>query len=262
MRVTIIQNKVCKSIDETLKRIDDLLRKKGIVYSDFIVLPEMFTTPYDIKAFSQYKQSAKGQVVGYLKLLSRRMRSYVIGGSIPFEENGKLYNTTFVFNREGHLINRYDKIQLFEITYPDKTHFNEGDVFSAGETLGLFETEYGIMGQMICFDIRYPMIAHELMKKGAKIIFVPAAFNTYTGPLHWQTTFKARAIDNQLFTIGASPSSDSYGSYNTYGHSIIVDPLGRIIQELGDQEDLIVVDLDLREIEKTREALPIVKNMK
>ncbi len=115
---------------------------------------------------------------------------------------------------------------------------------------------------MICFDIRFPELADKLMKLGAKVIFVPAAFNTYTGPLHWQTTFRARAIDNQLFFVGCSPSADSFGEYCIYGHSIVTNPLGEILNELKEEPGVIIQKLDLKEIEEVRNKIPIVKNKK
>lgn len=262
MKVVIVQNKVQENIFETLKNITELLKNHDLSNSDFLVLPEMFMTPYELKYIKRYSQDKNGLVLEFLKNLAITHNSYVIGGSIPYGEGDSLYNTTFTINRRGEVINRYDKIHLFEITYPNGVTYSEKSIFSEGNDLGIIETEFGKIGVMICFDIRFPELADKLMKSGVKVIFVPAAFNTYTGPLHWQTTFRARAIDNQLFFVGVSPAADSFGEYNVYGHSIITSPYGEVIAELGEGSGVIIEDLDLEEISDVRNKIPIVKNKK
>jgi predicted amidohydrolase len=262
MKVAVIQNKVYENIFDTLKNITELLKSYDLSDSDFLVLPEMFITPYEFKYIKKYAQDKNSLILEFLKDLAIRNKAYVIGGSIPYVEKDLLYNTTFTINRKGEIINRYDKMHLFEVTYPNGVHYTEKAIFSEGEELGLVETEFGKIGIMICFDIRFPELADGLMKAGAKVIFVPAAFNTYTGPLHWQTTFRARAIDNQLFLIGCSPSADSFGEYNVYGHSIITDPYGEILAELANEPGVIVKELDLDKINEVRKRIPIIKNKK
>ncbi len=260
MKTIIIQNQVCRKIDETLDRIDATLASTNMSNTDFIILPEMFTTPYEHACFKEYKQTEEGPVFNFIKHLAKRYGCYVIGGSMPFSDEGRIYNSCFIFNREGELIDRYDKIHLFEITYPNGDTFREKDVLTKGDRIVVFDTEFGKMGVMICFDVRFPELADKIARAGAKVIFVPAAFNDFTGPLHWETTFKARAIDNQLFMIGCSPSNTSYGNYSTYGHSILVNPMGKVVAELNGQCDIMVEDIDLTEVSSAREVLPIFKN--
>ena len=92
------------------------------------------------------------------------------------------------------------------------------------------------------------------------MIFVPAAFNTFTGPLHWRTTFRARAIDNQLFMVGCSPSRNSFGSYLTYGHSLLVNPYGEVLNEMNEQPGYFTMSVDLNLVEEARNRIPILKN--
>lgn len=260
MKVLIVQNSVFQEIADTLNHIEDLLDKQEKDNIDLIVFPEMFTTPYQHDAFDQYRQTKTGPVSMFLSRIAKRYHAYVIGGSVPYLDQETLYNTTFVYEPKGEVIGRYDKIHLFEVTYPDGQHFNEADTLGAGQTTLVFETPWAKIGVMICFDVRFPELAEALMKQGADVIVVPAAFNEYTGPLHWETTFRARAIDNQLFMIGCSPSAASFGNYKTYGKSLVVDPLGVVIQSLGRDPACLLVNLDIAQVKKTREQLPIVKN--
>ncbi len=260
MRLLLLQNKVHRSIDDTLRHVENLIDSRTEESFDFLALPEMFISPYQVDKFADYAQDDQSNVIRFLKNLAKKHSAYIIGGSVPERSNGKLYNTTYVFDKTGNLLKKYRKIHLFSITYPDNTTFKESDVLSAGDELGLFETEFGTMGLMICFDIRYPQLAEKLTEKGAKAIFVPAAFNSFTGPLHWELAFKSRATDNQLYVIGISPSSDSYGTYNTYGHSLIANPFGEIVEKLGANQGLIECTLDLSMNEQVRKQLPIRKN--
>jgi len=260
MNVIVLQNKVYQDIARTLREITNQLMNCNSEHVDFIILPEMFMSPYELESFTLYKQTKSGEVVDFLRNIAIKYHAYVIGGSIPFFDNNNLYNTSFVFDRKGNIIYRYDKLYLFEVTYPDGSTFRERDVLKAGNKPGIFETEFGKMGLMICFDIRFPELAEQLTREGAKVIFVPAAFNTFTGPLHWQVTLRARAIDNQLFVIACSPSRDSVGDYDVYGHSIVISPLGKVIQELDEFSGVIKVDVDLNEIAHARNVIPIIKN--
>lgn len=260
MNVIVLQNKVAEHISDSIDGVYAQIEQANIKQVDFIVLPEMFMSPYDLNSFQKNSQTLADDVILFLSNLAREYQAYVIGGSIPFEQEGKLYNTSFVFNRSGKIILRYDKMYLFEVTYPDGSTFRERDVLEAGDIPGVFDTEFGKMGLMICFDIRFPELADRIAKQGVKAIFVPAAFNTFTGPLHWHTTFRARAIDNQLFVIVASPSRDSFGDYEVYGHSMIVSPLGKIIKELNEAPDIIETEIDLGEVEHARNVIPIIKN--
>ncbi|MBN2836148.1 MAG: carbon-nitrogen hydrolase family protein [Candidatus Delongbacteria bacterium] len=262
MKILLIQNDVFKNIQDTLDNIENILSKFEGELIDFIIFPEMFTTPYQIDLFKAYVQDDNSLVVSWLKLLAKRYKSYIIGGSVPEKVNDTIYNTSYVFNRTGDLIKKYRKINLFSVVYPDNSSFNEGDVLSSGDEIGLFSTEFGMMGIMICFDIRFPVLANKIMLNDALVIFVPAAFNDFTGPMHWETTFRARAIDNQLFLVGVSPSSNSYGNYKTYGHSLVVNPLGQVIEILGRDQGSILIDIDLKEVEHARSLIPIAYNQK
>ncbi len=260
MKVLMIQNKVCENMFETFEKIRMLIGKIDFKTIDFVVLPEMFATPYELQYFRQYQEDETGKVYEFLKKMAKDTHTYVIGGSFPEKAGDRIYNTACVFDRSGNRIAKYRKIHLFEVEYPDGTTFSESAVLSAGQKICVFDTEYGKLGLMICFDIRYPEQAEMLQKAGAQMIFVPAAFNSFTGPLHWETTFRARAIDNQVFLAGSSPSADSFGDYRIYGHSLVVDPLGKIIGQLDEKEAYLIVDIDLAENEKARKQIPILKN--
>lgn len=224
---------------------------------DFFVLPEIFTCPYDNKFFHEFAESDGGAAYRFLSDLARDRRMYVIGGSVPELENGKIYNTSYVFNRSGNLIGKHRKVHLFDIDVKGGQYFKESDVLSPGDTLTVFDTEYGKMGVCICFDIRFPDLFMEMRDAGVKMVFVPAAFNMTTGPAHWEILFRSRALDQQIFMLGCSPARDENASYVAYGHSILSDPWGRVVKELGAEEGILAAQIDLDTVESVRQQIPL-----
>ena len=182
---------------------------------------------------------------------------YLVGGSIPLLEDGRLYNASFVFDGSGRVIAVHRKVHLFDIDVEGGQYFKESDTFTAGNEVTLFDTEFGKMGLCICFDFRFPELARIMALEGARCIFVPAAFNMTTGPAHWELMFRQRAVDNQLFTVGAAPAR-SYEGYVSYANSMAVSPWGEVLYRAGEAPEAAVVELDLSQLEAVRRQLPLL----
>jgi predicted amidohydrolase len=257
VNVLLIQNKVFENKEKTISELYRLLKDIDFEEIDLVVLPEMFLTPYDIDHLNDCKEGDKGTSFKFLEAFSKEKKVYLIGGTIPFQIDDKVYNSSFIFDDKGRCIDRYDKRRLFGITYPDGRRFDEGDVLSKGNRFVTFKMNDQKIGIMICFDIRFPIIAETYRNMDCDMIVVPAAFNSFTGPLHWETLFRCRAIDNQLFMIGCSPSNDSFGEYNTYGHSLVVDPYGTVISKLGGESSCKIVGIDFSLKDSIRNLIPL-----
>ena len=165
-----------------------------------------------------------------------------------------------MFNPNGEIIAKHRKMHLFDIDVKGKIYFKESDTLTAGNQITIAETSFGKIGIGICYDIRFPELARLMALEGADILCYPGAFNLTTGPAHWEMLFKARACDNQVFTIGVAPALDKNANYNSYGHSLIVNPWGEILSSASFEEELIIAEIDLNEIKKVREELPLLKN--
>ena len=224
---------------------------------DFVVLPEIFTCPYDNKCFPQFAESGEGETYRFLANLARERKAYVIGGSIPELEEGKIYNTSYIFDRGGKLIGKHRKIHLFDIDVQGGQYFKESDVLSPGTQITVFDTEFGKMGVCICFDIRFPDLFIEMRKAGARMVFIPTAFNMTTGPAHWETLFRSRALDQQIYVFGCSPARDEKASYVAYGHSILTDPWGSVVCELGAEEGMLSAQIDPERVDRVRRQIPL-----
>ena len=256
-RVIALQKKTYSDPGQNRDAVKAMLDSYRGPDPDFVVLPEIFTCPYDNKCFPQFAESGEGETYRFLANLARERKAYVIGGSIPELEEGKIYNTSYIFDRGGKLIGRHRKIHLFDIDVQGGQYFKESDVLSPGTQITVFDTEFGKMGVCICFDIRFPDLFIEMRKAGAKMVFIPAAFNMTTGPAHWETLFRSRALDQQIYVLGCSPARDEKASYVAYGHSILTDPWGSVVCELGAEEGILSAQIDPERVDRVRRQIPL-----
>ncbi len=262
-RICVIQMKTRRTKEASLRAALEGIRRGAEKGADFAVLPEMFACPYDTGAFPGYAEEAGGETVRRLSEAAARHGLYVVGGSIPERDGeGKLYNTSFVFGRDGKLLARHRKVHLFDVEIPGGIRFRESDVLSPGEAATVFPTEFGNMGLCLCFDLRFPELFRAMTDRGARMVFCPAAFNRTTGPRHWELLFRARAVDHQIFTVGAAPAADLSASYVSYGHSIVVSPWGEVTAQAGEEETLLMAEADLDQVSAVRAQIPLLKSRK
>ena len=226
--------------------------------ADFAVLPEMFCCPYDNSCFGAYGEPEGGEAQTALSHLAAELGLYLVGGTVPELSEGRIYNTSYVYGPDGRQLAKHRKAHLFDIDVQGGQRFRESDTLSPGNAITTFETAFGTMGLCVCFDLRFEELARCMCLRGAKVIFVPAAFNMTTGPAHWELLFRQRAVDNQCFTVGVSPARDEQGSYVAYGNSIAVDPWGAVLCRAGAEETTLYADLDMDRLEAVRAQLPIL----
>ena len=188
---------------QTMDKAASFVRRAAEGGADFTVLPEMFCCPYSSRYFRAALAEGHEKTVESMSAWARENGVYLVGGSVPETEGERLYNSCYVFDRTGRQIAKHRKVHLFDVTIPGM-RFHESDSFSPGREITVFDTEYGKMGAAICFDVRFPELFRAMAVRGAKVIFLPAQFNRTTGPAHWADTLKMRAVDNELFFVGAS----------------------------------------------------------
>ena len=264
IKIALCQLKVTVDKNINIKNAKTVLKKAAALGCDIAVLPEMFNCPYDNDFFHKFAESYPGQTTNMLSDTARKEKIYIIGGSIP-EKNNKdnsYYNSCFSFDRNGELLGIHKKIHLFDIDIKDKIQFFESKIFSAGKDITVFDTEFCKVGVAICYDMRFPELIRSMALAGAEIIFVPAAFNMVTGPAHWHTTNKARALDNQVFFVSVSPARNLNNKYIAYGHSMVTDPWGQIVAEADEKESVVLSDISLDYLKEIREELPLLRHRK
>ena len=262
MKLALIQMAASADKETSLRTAEAHICAAHDAGADVAMLPEMFCCPYQTDLFPVYAEEEGGPVWQRMSEAARRHGMYLIAGSMPEKErvgnDFHVYNTAYVFDRDGKQIAKHRKMHLFDIDVKGGQYFKESDTLTAGSSVTTFDTEFGRFGLMICYDIRFPELARLLVLDGASMIFVPAAFNMTTGPAHWQITFRMRALDNQVFMAGCSQARQESG-YISYGHSIITTPWGDVMGELDEKEGLLLADIDLKETERIRGELPFLK---
>lgn len=260
--VALLQTKVYSDKLKNINNVIKLIEKVSKEGADIAVLPEMFCCPYDNSFFKEYGEEEGGLAYKYLSKVANDNNIYLIGGTIPELEGDSVYNTSYVFNRNGEKIGKHRKMHLFDIDIEGGQSFKESDVLSAGSNVTVFDTEFCKMGIAICYDIRFPELSRLMVDDGAEVIIVPGAFNMTTGPAHWELHLRGRAVDNQVYTIGVAPARDYDSLYHSYGNSIIVSPWGNIINKLDEKEGYIIQKIDLNLVKKVRNELPLLKHVR
>lgn len=260
MKVAAFQIDISENKEANLNKLEAFIHQLREDKIDLVVLPEMFICPYQTHLFTAYAEVEGGETWSRLSEIARKYDLYIVAGSVPENDQGNIYNTAYVFNPKGQQIAKHRKVHLFDIDVENGQVFKESDVLSAGSHVTVFDTEFGKIGLCICYDIRFPELSRLMVNQGAKMIIVPAAFNMTTGPSHWEILFRTRALDNQVYTLGAAPARNTQTGYTSWGHSILVSPWGEVIKQLGDGESSMIVEIDLNYVEKIRRELPMLKH--
>lgn len=259
IKIALIQTHVEENKFDNIKNASEFVKKATNEGCDIAILPEMFTTPYKTSNFPIYAEKEGDESFKLISKIAKDNHVYLIGGSIPEkDDNNLVYNTCYVFDRDGNKIGKHRKVHLFDIDIEGGQTFKESDTLTAGNKVTVFDTEFCKIGLCICFDFRFPELARLMAQNGAKIMIVPAAFNMTTGPAHWDLMFRSRAVDNQVYTIGCAPSRDVNGCYVSYGNSIVVSPFGDIIYKMDEKEGYKIVEIDLDYVDKVRKELPLL----
>lgn len=261
IKIAAIQMPTVADKMENVRTVKTYLEKIKDENPDFVILPEMFCCPYQTENFPIYAEKEGGPVWQQLSGYAKQYGIYLIGGSMPEKDaEGNVYNTSYIFDREGKQIGKHRKVHLFDIDVKGGQTFKESDTLTAGDSDTVFDTEFGKMGVMLCFDIRFPELSRMMVNDGARIVFVPAAFNMTTGPAHWELSFRTRALDNQIYMVGCAPARDVSAGYISWGHSIVTDPWGRVIDMLDEKKGILLAELDMDYEEQVREELPLLKS--
>lgn len=258
MKIAQLQTHVYPEKQRSLAQVEAYMDKVMPEKPDLVTLGEMFQCPYVTQNFPLYAEEEGGDTWQRLSQLAAKHQVYLSAGTVPELDGGKVYNTAYVFDRQGRQIAKHRKVHLFDINVEGGQSFKESDTLSAGNQVTVFDTEFGKIGICVCFDFRFPELGRLMALKGAKLILVPAAFNMTTGPAHWQIMFRSQALNNQCFVAGTSPARDEASSYVAWGHSLLVSPWGDIIKEADEKEGFQITEIDLSEADRIRNQLPLL----
>lgn len=194
--------------------------------------------------------------------LAARLGVWLNIGSLALrgETDERLVNRSFLIDPQGAIANRYDKIHMFDVELPSGQKFTESRAYRPGERVNVVDLPFGRLGMTICYDMRFPHLYRGLAKAGAEILTMPSAFTAETGKAHWHVLLRSRAIENGCFVIAAAQTGSHDGGRETYGHSLIVDPWGRVLADGGEDTGYVTAELDMTEVAKARQSVPSLSN--
>lgn len=258
IRIASLQLSVKPDKYDNIEQLAEIIASGACEGADIISLPEIWNSPYQTDQFPVNAEPEQGDTWLAMSTLAKKNNVYIVGGSIPELCDGKVYNTCYVFDRDGKQIGKHRKVHLFDIYAHGEQVFKESDTLTAGDSFCTFDTEFCRMAVNICFDIRFPESSRLPALAGAKVIFNPASFNMTTGPVHWEISYRMRAIENQIYMVGTAAAQDPDAGYVGYGHSIITGPWGEVLMQMDYQPDVRVTEIDLDYIDTVRAKLPLM----
>lgn len=255
-KLAVVQIRTETDKAQNMDKAERMIAEAAANGAELVVLPEMWNCPYSKKYFHAIADNDNGETRDAMSRWAKENGIILVGGSVPEKCGDKLYNTCYVFDETGQEIARHRKIHLFDVDIKGGVRFKESHSFAPGEDITVFDTRFGKMGVEICFDIRFPELTRAMAKRGAEVILCPAQFNMTTGPRHWELSVRARAMDNELFFVGASAARYEGFDYECWGHSTVADPFGMVTDSCDEKEQILYCDVDLNEVDSVREQLP------
>ena len=193
--------------------------------------------------------------------LARETQAWLLVGSITVKiDNESMANRSYLLSSDGTIVARYDKIHMFDVTLPSGKVIRESSAYRSGARAVVAQTPWGTLGMTVCYDLRFPHLYRALAKAGAMFLAVPSSFQRETGVAHWHTLLRARAIENLSYVFAPAMCGDHPGNRSTYGHSLIVDPWGKILAELGTEPGVAIADINADEVMRVRGMLPSLEH--
>ncbi len=241
--------------EKTMSKAAAMVREAAASGASIVVLPEMFDCPYDREHFHTFTAMGHEDAVHRMSEWARKNRIVLVGGSVPEREGENLYNSSFVFGSDGEQLACHRKVHLFDVDLPNMS-FHESHTFTPGNRITVVDTPVCRIGVAVCFDVRFPELFRVMAREGAELICLPAQFNMTTGPAHWEPSLRMRAVDNEIFFVGAAAARYEGFSYECWGHSMIIDPFGTKLAEADEKEQIIYAEIDLDRIREVRAQLP------
>lgn len=265
VRVAAIQMNCGDDLERNFGRIDELLAEASARGVKFALLPEnsVFIGERDDDKIAHAEAPGKGPIHEFLAGAAERHGVWVVAGSVPLRSPvaGKCFGASVAFDDQGQVRANYRKIHLFDVDVPDRDEqYRESATMDCGSEPVALDTPAGRLGLTICYDLRFPELYRRLIDDGATVFSVPAAFTEATGKAHWQTLLRARAIENLAYVIAAAQHGSHPNGRTTYGHSMIVDPWGRVVAEQADGDGVIDAVIDVGLPAALRRGFPVISH--
>jgi predicted amidohydrolase len=261
------------SLDQSLNNASKLIQRAVKQGAELVVLPENFAHLgcSDFTAIGLAESQPQGLVRQFLSDQARQQGIWLVAGTVPISDpdQSKPYARCLLFDPQGNQRSVYDKMHLFDVEL-DKTElktgqqsaYRESDDFRGGSEIVVTQTDLCTLGMSVCYDLRFAELYRQLADRGAQVVTVPAAFTAATGADHWLLLLRARAVENQLFVIGANMVDREHPRRALWGGSAIIDPWGNLLASLDDEPGVAIAEIDLSMIDRVRAKMPVAEHRK
>ena len=230
-----------------------------------IVLPENFAImgKEESDKVAVRESDDGGPIQDFLSQQAVKRGVWLVGGTVPMaaKADNKIRAACLLYDDLGKRVARYDKIHLFDVSLVDSDEsYTESEAIESGDQAVVVETPFGKLGLAVCYDLRFPELYRTMLDQGMEIIAMPSAFTAITGKAHWSILVRARAIENLCYVLAAGQGGYHVNGRETYGHSMIVDPWGQVMNELANGSGLVCADIDLEHLKNIRRTFPVLEH--
>lgn len=264
-RVAAVQMASGPNVAANLIEAGRLIANAADAGAELVVLPENFA----IMGMAERdkvvirERPGHGPIQQFLAEQADKHRVWLVGGTVPLEavDAERVRAACLLFDSRGQQIARYDKVHLFDVHIEEsQEHYQESETIEPGEGLVVVDTPFGRLGLAVCYDLRFPELFRGLMREGVEVIALPSAFTALTGRAHWEPLVRARAIENLSYVVAAAQGGYHVNGRETWGHSMIVDPWGVVLDELPQGSGLVIAEIDRERIDKMRRNFPVLRH--
>jgi predicted amidohydrolase len=258
----VVQMTSTTEVERNLATAEALVEQAARRGAVFVGLPENFAFLRSEGQPVPEPQDLDGPWVRRMAALARRLQVTLLLGSLPERVPGdaRVRNTAVLLGPGGETVAAYRKIHLFDIDLPGLEHLKESKAVAPGDEVVVAETAIGPVGLSICYDLRFPELYRELVRRGARVLCVPSAFTERTGKAHWEVLLRARAIENLAYVLAAAQFGHHGGGRASHGQAMIVDPWGSVLAQVPDGEGVAVAELDFDRLDRLRRELPALSH--
>lgn len=264
-KIAAIQMASGPNVNANLIEAGRLIGNAAELGAALVVLPENFalmpmseTDKLDVR-----EGSDSGPIQRFLSDQAARHDIWLVGGTIPMVANdpNKVRASCLLFDSTGNRVARYDKIHLFDVQIEESgENYVESETIEPGDRVVVVDTPFGRLGLAVCYDLRFPELFRSMLDQGMELVALPSAFTAITGKAHWEPLIRSRAIENQCYVVAAAQGGYHISGRATHGHSMIVDPWGRILDHLPHGSGLVVAAADMEHVAQTRRTFPSIEH--
>ncbi|WP_024297958.1 carbon-nitrogen hydrolase family protein [Methylomicrobium lacus] len=260
-----IQMASSPNVGANLLEAEKLIAEAAKAGAKLVALPENFALmgEHELDKIRVKEVDGQGPIQNFLAETALKYGVWIVGGTMPIagDAENKVRAACLIYNDRGERVARYDKMHLFDVSVPGTNEvYRESDSIEAGAHPLVFDTPFGRMGVAVCYDLRFPEFFREMARMGMEILVIPSAFTAETGAAHWELLLRARAVENLCYIIAPNQGGFHINGRKTFGHSMIVDPWGVVLDCYKTGGGFVAAEIDLEHLEKVRTAFPVLQH--